>query len=675
MTNTKTYIECKWLAALLLAALLLAACDGDKAGSSRHTEALRHLDTLIDTQAADAPHVADEGMRTAPDSMTYHEYGARKARWLCLTATPDSMVHYADAAIDFARRQPDTQRRNTLLAYVYNCKAVYYHNFHRNTAEVIDLYRTSYRYAMQSDLLQQTPSICANMGDAYMFGNQLAEAARWYRRALFLVDSLRLPKKENVSLYVGLANIYMMLGDYNSSISYYKQTEAYVPQLSLSMQAYYLNNFGSYYYYTKDYANALHKFRQLQRLLEANGKTECFDMFLCKLNMADVYLNLDSLQQSEKCLDESRQFFTAKKDAEAVYYCNTIRIGQQVKRGDMQGVTRTLADERQQLGPDSDDRVMFSMRQIRNRYLQRYYLATGNYRTAYENLKQDMQKDDSLEHKRMNMRASEIMNRFAQDTLKLHHELALEQKGAELEKTRLTALSAVLLLAVVCLLLAVRNLRTSKRFETIRNRVMQLKLEEIRNRISPHFVFNVLNNKILHTDSSDTQELLDLARLIRKNLDLSCQMKVTLAVEIDFVKQYLAVQTPLMGNNFTFTLDVDPGVDMEHTFIPSMFVQILVENALVHGLRGWEGDKTLTVSIAHRHDGITEVAVTDNGRGFDIRQKNKQRIGLNIITQTLAVVNERNRNKMTFALQNVKRDDGSVAGCRAQVCIPDGFVM
>ena len=106
-----------------------------------------------------------------------------------------------------------------------------------------------------------------------------------------------------------------------------------------------------------------------------------------------------------------------------------------------------------------------------------------------------------------------------------------------------------------------------------------------------------------------------------------------------------------------------------------MFVQILVENALVHGLRGWEGRKILQVKVGRKQPGYTVVSVLDNGRGFDIRQKGKERTGLGIITQTLAVVNEHNRHKMTFSLQNRKAEDGSVTGCLAQVCIPDGFVM
>ena len=78
----------------------------------------------------------------------------------------------------------------------------------------------------------------------------------------------------------------------------------------------------------------------------------------------------------------------------------------------MAAVTRILNSERQQFGEDISNLVAFNLRQIRNQYLQRYYLAKGDYRMAFENLRRDMQKIDSLEHNRIKMRASEIMDRL-----------------------------------------------------------------------------------------------------------------------------------------------------------------------------------------------------------------------------------------------------------------------
>lgn len=662
---------------LLPLLMLLASCrkSAEETADNLRIEKLHQLDELLNAQSPQAKTEIEKGMKLAKDSLTFYEYYARKGRWFCQSATPDSTVGYVDRTLRFALRQPDTPRRNGLLAYTYNCQGINYHNFHSKADEVVSLYQSAYAYSMRSDVQHQAPSICANLGDAYLFKNQLPQAASWYRRALFLVDSLQLPKEENVSLYVGLATIYLKLNDFDASLQCYQQTEDHLPQMSLAMQAYYLNNYGNYYYYKKDYAQSLRKFLQLKQLLEKHKKGDCFDMYLCKLNMADVYLNLDSIAQSEKYLAESEPFMVANHDREAVYYCNTIHIGQEVKKGDMAAVTRILDSERRQFGEDLSNLVAFNLRQIRNQYLQRYYLAKGDYRMAFENLRRDMQKNDSLEHNRIKMRASEIMDRFTQDTLKLHHDLVLEHKTAQLHQTRFIALAVVLLILLLCMFFVIKSMRSGKRLEESRHRILQLKLEGARNRISPHFVFNVLNNKILHAGTAEADELMGLARLIRSNLDLSCQPKVSLAAEIGFVKQYLAVETPLMGDDFDFSLQIDPEVDVENTYIPSMFVQILVENALVHGLRGWEGRKILQVKVDRKQPGYTVVSVLDNGRGFDIRQKGKKRTGLGIITQTLAVVNEHNRRKMTFSLQNRKAEDGSVAGCLAQVCIPDGFVI
>lgn len=671
--NDKFYVGLVLLPLLLL----FASCQksAEENADRQRIEQLHQLDELLNAQSPQAMKEIEKGMQQAGDSLAFYEYYVRKGRWFCQSATPDSTVGYIDRTIRFALHQPETPRRNGILAYAYNCQGINYHNFHRKADEVVSLYQSAYAYSMRSDVQHQAPSICANMGDAYLFKNQLSEAASWYRRALFLVDSLQLPKEENVSLYVGLATIYLKLNDFDASLKCYQQTESYLSQMPLGMQAYYLNNYGNYYYYKKDYANSLRKFLQLKQLLEKNNKADCFDMYLCKLNMADVYLNMDSISQSERYLSESEPFMVANHDVEAVYYCNTIHIGQDVKKGNMADVARIMNREKSLFGDDVNNLVAFNLRQIRNQYLQQYYLATGNYRMAFENLREDMQKNDSLEHNKINMRASEIMDRFTQDTLKLHHELVLEHKTAQLSQTRFIALMVVMLILLVCMFFVIKSMLSGKRLEESRHRVLQLKLEGARNRISPHFVFNVLNNKILHADKAEANELMGLVSLIRSNLDLSCQAKVTLAAEIGFVKQYLAVESPLMGDDFEFSLEIAPEVDVEKTYIPSMFVQILVENALVHGLRGWEGRKTLQVKLARKQPDYTVVSVKDNGKGFDIRRKGKKRTGLGIITQTLAVVNERNSHKMTFSLQNMKAEDGSVAGCLAQVCIPDGFVM
>ena len=104
-----------------------------------------------------------------------------------------------------------------------------------------------------------------------------------------------------------------------------------------------------------------------------------------------------------------------------------------------------------------------------------------------------------------------------------------------------------------------------------------------------------------------------------------------------------------------------------------MFVQILVENAFVHGLKGWDGHKFIHIGIS-KEGKNTCIKVRDNGPGFDIRSVGKKRTGLNVITQTIVIVNERNKNKMTFSLNN-EQENGKNVGCVATIVIPDNIKL
>lgn len=59
-----------------------------------------------------------------------------------------------------------------------------------------------------------------------------------------------------------------------------------------------------------------------------------------------------------------------------------------------------------------------------------------------------------------------------------------------------------------------------------------------------------------------------------------------------------------------------------------------------------------------RHVGII---VEDNGPGFDATMMaGRHRTGLNIIRQTLAVINERNKDKVSFRMHNKTDSEGNM---------------
>ena len=607
--------------------------------------------------------------------MEYYEYLLRLANFYWLSDRPERADTLINRIINFVNRQDNgyyaqhniysTPRLNTMMASALSCKAARNHNFHRDPVKTLQFYQESYRLYEHSDNEKELPFVCANIADAYIQLNDIPNAARCYRRALFLVDSLKQPEHSNITLYMGLAQIYLTLNDFETAKHYYDETERFFDLMLPPMQAYYVNNLGNYYYFRKDYHKALDTFLRLKRVIIKNGMQNNFDMYLCKVNLADVYLNLNQTDSAQHYLDEVEPFFRKNGDPSGIYYCNTIRIGIATKRGDFNEVRRVANDNK----ADEKD-VQYSMVNIRNRYMRQFYEHTNNYRMAYETLKRDQNYTDSLEHNRSNMRSAEIMARFRADTLQLHHDLALEHKNAEIQRAHTMTTGAILTAVVLVLLLIMWYMHTRKKQLQNQVNIMNLKLNNVRNRISPHFMFNVLNNKIVNSGEKEASELMELARLIRTNLDMSSQPYMMLDKELEFVQQYIRVERYLLGDDFKFNIDVADNANITKVKIPSMFLQILTENAIVHGLKGMEGEKRLRITIA-RENNLTIISVEDNGPGFNARRALKKGTGLGIISQTIAVTNERNKQKMRFEISNREDSNNQIIGCKATLKIPD----
>ena len=675
-TTTKQLLKATIIACIAVVTITLLVCNPKHSNNDMAQNGnMRWLDDSIAALAPSALQAIEKGMNEADDSTTYYEYMLRKALFYSLTEHPERADTLIDSVKTFVTQQDDgyyatngtclSPRLNSLMAGAKACQAARYMSNHRDPRRIVALNKETYNLLLNSNSKHNLPKTCANMADAYMLCNDLPNAAKWYRRALFLVDSLELPQKENITLYMGLAQIYVTLRNYYKAKFYNDQTEPHVKEMSPSMQAYYINNLGNFYYFQGDYKNALQSFLRMKKLLEQHGMVRTFDMYLCKINLADVYLNLGKLNDATAMLDDVEPYFRAQGDNTSIYYCNTIRFGIAVRAGRMQEAGRLMADK------TDESLIPYTLVNIRNRYKRRYYELTGNYDKAYALLNKSIAYNDSIEHNLSNMRSAEIMSRFTTDTLQLHRDLAIEHKNAEIQSIKFTSTLAISIAITSILLLILWYLYLRKRRFKIQLRMMNLKLDNVRNRISPHFMFNVLNNRIIKSDVKESNELTELAQLIRANLDMSSTLGVELQKELEFVQQYIRVESYLMGDDFHFSIDIAPDVDASSIRIPSMFIQILTENAIKHALRNKEGIKLLSITV-RREQHNTVIRVTDNGPGFNPATL-RRKTGMNIISQTIAVINVRNKDKIRFAIRNIYSPDGQqTKGCEATLKVPDG---
>ena len=170
---------------------------------------------------------------------------------------------------------------------------------------------------------------------------------------------------------------------------------------------------------------------------------------------------------------------------------------------------------------------------------------------------------------------------------------------------------------------AVERRRNGRRAAEDRRRraASELQLEALRSQINPHFVFNALGSIQYYIQQEDKRSadtyLARFAQLMRRYLDASRQAFTSVGDELALLRQYVELEQMRFDHGFSATLTVADEVD-DAEELPSMLVQPVVENAIVHGLSARrDGTGRLEVEIARWGEDGLEVQVRDNGQGVE----------------------------------------------------------
>ncbi|MFG5410161.1 histidine kinase [Piscinibacter sakaiensis] len=126
-------------------------------------------------------------------------------------------------------------------------------------------------------------------------------------------------------------------------------------------------------------------------------------------------------------------------------------------------------------------------------------------------------------------------------------------------------------------------------------------LSAITGSLNPHFLFNTLNTLILLTrrdPAAAERGLLGFSRLLRQLLDTQrdASDRVTLRDEVDFVRDYLAIEALRLGERLRVDWRVEP--DALDALLPPLTLQPLVENAVLHGIAPRIDGGTVTIEAA-----------------------------------------------------------------------------
>lgn len=179
--------------------------------------------------------------------------------------------------------------------------------------------------------------------------------------------------------------------------------------------------------------------------------------------------------------------------------------------------------------------------------------------------------------------------------------------------------TAVLLLLWGTVWLGYAALRQSRQDVLARLRAeaehRRLELESLRARLNPHFVFNALNNvrALINEDPDRARELVTrLSNTLRHALQHSQRERVSLAEEWAVMQDYLAVEAVQFEQRLQVEAELDPA--LAGIKLPPMLLQLLVENAIKHGIACTPGGGLLRVEARPGPQGGLHLWVENPGR-------------------------------------------------------------
>lgn len=176
-------------------------------------------------------------------------------------------------------------------------------------------------------------------------------------------------------------------------------------------------------------------------------------------------------------------------------------------------------------------------------------------------------------------------------------------------------------------------------------------LNTLKGQLNPHFMFNSLNNirGLMLEDVGKAREMLTrLSEMLRYSLNMNKVDAIQIVQELETVDNYIALAKIQLEDRLHYEKRVDES--LLQLKIPPMTLQMLVENAIKHGIATQkEGGKITLIVTDNNEDIILQV----NNTGTLKTDSNSTRIGIANIEKRLELLYG---NKASFSLKEIANE-------------------
>ena len=220
-----------------------------------------------------------------------------------------------------------------------------------------------------------------------------------------------------------------------------------------------------------------------------------------------------------------------------------------------------------------------------------------------------------------------------------------------------------------------KNIQIERDKAQLEKQMVELEQKALRLQMNPHFIFNALNTIKGYYSEGDainaSSYISKFSKLLRMLLENTEQI-IPLSKEIEMLEIYINLTKIRYKNKFEYELIVDESLNTNEIAIPTLLLQPIVENAIIHGIAPKENKGVLVVRFLHKSNQL-ECSVEDNGIGraaSKMIQKNKeyQSKALEITRERLALL-DTNMGKSTIEIIDLEVDSVP-SGTKVIITIP-----
>ncbi|MGJ9418972.1 sensor histidine kinase [Massilia sp. CMS3.1] len=143
-------------------------------------------------------------------------------------------------------------------------------------------------------------------------------------------------------------------------------------------------------------------------------------------------------------------------------------------------------------------------------------------------------------------------------------------------------------------------------------------LRSLSNQLNPHFLFNALNDIrfMIHEDGRRADMMLvGLSEMLRYTLAGDTRPKVRLAEEVEIIERYIAIVGVQLEERLRFVLAIPE--QLHDCLVPPLLLQILVENAVKHGIEPLRAGGALSVTALDAGSHLRFLVVNDKPSAQD----------------------------------------------------------